>query len=46
MKKRTYIQPEVETAIYYSEGIMLPESPTGGGMDPNPAPAKREKWLW
>ena len=44
MEKRTYIQPEVETAIYYSQGIMIPNSPTNGEMDPTapstPAPGR------
>ena len=53
MEKRTYIQPEVETAIYYSQGIMIPNSPTNGEMDPTapstPAPGRNvagPKGVW
>ena len=41
--KKTYIQPEIETTIYLSKGIMTPGSPTDGSMDPMPAPRRRDQ---
>ena len=34
MKKRTYIQPEMNVELFRMEALMLPTSPTDGSMDP------------
>lgn len=47
MKKRTYIQPELDTMILPAEALMDPIIIPGSSEGPaDPAPAKREKWLW
>ena len=42
MMKKTYIQPQITATQLRTQGLMLPSSPTDGGMDPqltpNPAP--------
>ena len=47
MKKRTYIQPEMDTMILPAEALMDPITIPGSPEGPaDPAPALREKWLW
>jgi len=45
MKKRTYIQPEMEVAMIAMSELMTPGggSPTDGGMDPKLMPSWRPK---